>query len=77
MLRTAKLCTSYGFTKGVSVDVSCLLINDFLEYKPPYVMPYLHIQCKVPSSYFTFMMAGLVTQRLSCFFLNQLKQFWS
>ena len=26
-----------GFTKGISVDVSYLLINDVLEYNPPYV----------------------------------------
>ena len=33
----AKLSMLCGFTKGVSVDVSYLSINDILEYKPPYV----------------------------------------
>ena len=28
---------SHGFIKGVSVDVSYLLINDILEYNPPYI----------------------------------------
>ena len=33
----AKLSTSHGFTKGVSVDVLYLYINDILEYNLPYV----------------------------------------
>ena len=32
----AKLSTLHGFTKGVSVDVSYLKINDVLDYNPPY-----------------------------------------
>ena len=37
MFCTAKLSTLCGFTKGVSVDVLYLKINDVLEYNPPYV----------------------------------------
>ena len=33
----AKLSTARGFTKGVSVDVLYLKINDILEYNPPYM----------------------------------------
>ena len=33
----AKLSTLPGFTKGVSVDVLYLLINDVLEYNLPYM----------------------------------------
>ena len=33
----AKLSMLYRFTKGVSVVVLYLLINDVLEYNPPYV----------------------------------------
>ena len=33
----AKLSFSYGFTKGVSVDVLYLKINDIVEYNPPYI----------------------------------------
>ena len=33
----AKLTMTRGFTKGVSVDVLYLKINDFLEYNLPYV----------------------------------------
>ena len=34
MFCTAKLSMSHGFTKGVSVDVSYIKINDILEYNP-------------------------------------------
>ena len=37
MFHLAKLSTLRGFTKGVSVDVLYLQINDVLEYSPPYV----------------------------------------
>ena len=37
MFCMAKLSTLQGFTKGVSVDVSYLYINDVLEYHLPYV----------------------------------------
>ena len=37
MLHTAKLSMLHGFTKGVSMDVSYLKINDVLEYNLPYV----------------------------------------
>ena len=33
----AKLSTSCGFTKGVSVDVLYLKTKDILEYNPPYL----------------------------------------
>ena len=37
MFHTAKLSTLHGFTKGVSVDLSCLYKNDVLEYNSPYM----------------------------------------
>ena len=37
----AELSMSRGFTKGVSVDVLYLLINDVLEYNLPYVQSHL------------------------------------
>ena len=37
MFQMAKLSMLHGFTKGISVDVSYLKINDVLDYNLPFV----------------------------------------